>query len=411
MRHYSYEEEGMANKVSPLFITPLVYNDFTVNGVINTALIEALPDYFEPVVLGSIISKNEGRGIILKVYEDIFVRAFLKYCPKSLARIIKDLPDKYYYQWYFYALRKGNRYLKSHNISYLHSISVPYSSHLVALELKKKYHIPWVAQFYEPWCDNTYRIDKKWVWEKNKRWEKVVAENADLIIHNSGVMVESWKKRYGKIVEDKIIDLPMSFNFNQFKAVRRFSSNKDKLHICHIGNFYRLRRADLFLKSLAALFNETPSFKEKIEVSFIGEMTKEDLLLIKELGLKEVVHTIGKLSEKDCIDYYENADLFLVIESPDQGQLFFPSKLVRYYYYRKPILGLTCKDSVLYNQLLKNGHQACESSDVEGIKQYLKKAVSDYPSLLNINQNAWSEFEAKNVASKYSEIIDRYLVC
>lgn len=403
------DRKGIATDLIPMFITPLIYYDSNVNGVINTALIEALPDNYKPVVLGSIVSKYCGRSTILRANEDIFVRAFLKLGPKSITKIIKDLPDKYYYQWYLYALWKGNRYIKSHQISYLHSISVPYSSHLIALRLKKKYQLPWVAQFYEPWGNNSYRIANRWVLEKNEKWEKIVAENADIIIHNSDEMVEYWRNKYGKIVEDKIFSLPMSFNFEKFKTKHHFSSKINKLHICHIGNLYRIRRADVFLRSLASLFDEFPSFKEKVLVSFIGEIPKEDIDLVKELGLTDVVHIVGILSEADCIDYYENADIFLVIESPNQGQLFFPSKLIRYYYYRKPIIGLTCKNSVLYNQLIKNGHYVCESNDIDGIKQYLWKAVSDYTSLLDINLNAWTQFEAQNVASMYSEIINRNL--
>ena len=410
MRRYSLDGMSMDKIISPLFITPLLFTDAVVNGVINTALVQALPDNYNPVVLGSFIARNVDKYVVLKANEDIFVRAFLRFCPESLARIIKDLPDRYYYQWYPYALRKGKKYLKSHKISYLHSISVPYSSHLIALELKKKYHLPWIAQFYEPWGDNPYRLKKKWIWDKNKEWEKRVAEDADVIIHNSEEMVEAWKKKYGKMVEDKIYSLPMSFDFDKYQTVHHSSSNRDKLHICHIGNFYRLRRADVFLRSLAAMFEEIPSFRDKMEVSFIGDITNEDVDLIKELGLKDVVHIVGKLSEADCLDYYENADLFLVIESPDQGTLFFPSKLIRYFYYGKPIMGLTCQGSVLYNQLLKNGHYACSPNDIDSIKAYLKKAISDYPSLLNVNREAWTLFDAKNVAAKYSEIVEHYLI-
>lgn len=401
----------MDHNLRPMFITPLVYIDIDVNGVINTSLIEALPEKFEPVVLCSKMSNYNGKNILLKAYNDIIVRAFLKFGPEYLTRIIKDLPDKYYYQWYYYALRKGNSYLKSHQISYIHSISVPYSSHLVALNLKRKYHIPWVAQFYELWGDNPYRITKKWVWDKNQNWEKTVAENADLIIHNSDEMVKYWNEKYGDLVADKMVSMPMSFKFDQFKASHKILTNKDKLHICHIGNFYRLRRADVFLRSLASLIEEDNSVKDKIEISLVGKITSDDIELIKKLHLDEIVKVVGSLSETECIDYYENSDLFLVIESPNQGKLFFPSKLIRYFFYGKPILGLTCKDSVLYNQLIKNGHYACGSNDINGIKQYLRRAINDYPSLLNFNKNTWTQFDAKNVASEYSEIISRYLVC
>lgn len=391
--------------IRPMFITPLAYTDKDVNGVINTALIEALPVNYEPVVLGSIKSFKNGRAILLKANEDIFVRAFLRFGLKSIKQIIWDLPDKWYYLWYIYALRKGRLYLNNHEVSYLHSISVPYSAHLVAMELKKKYHLPWIAQFYEPWADNSYLIPKSWVKKKNEEWERKVAEQADLIIHNSDEMVESWKERYGDLVQNKIISLPMSFNFDQFKQLNRQEhNNNNKLRICHIGNLYRLRRADTFLKALASLIEESPQLKKKLEVFFVGLMDQEDTNLISELHLETLVRTVGKLSESECIEYYEKADVFLVIESPKQGKLFFPSKLIRYYYYGKPIIGLTCEGSVLYNQLHKNGHYAYTPNDIEGIKEYIGTAVNHYSSLLDFNMSAWREFDAGNVASLYSKL-------
>lgn len=399
----------MENKICPLFITPLVYTDKDVNGVINTALIEALPENYDPVVLGSIMSENNGRSKLLKANLDILVRAFFKYGPKSITHTIRDLPDKSYYQWYFYALREGRKYLNKNTVSYLHSISVPYSTHLLAMKLKKNYNLPWIAQFYEPWADNSYRIPKKWVWKKNEDWETEVAVKADLIIHNSEEMVESWKERYGKIVENKIVSLPMSFNFDGFHALNTKKHNSNKLQIFHIGHLYRLRRADIFLCALSSLFNDNPEYKNKLEVSFVGKMDQEDLNLIVEYQLQDNVKVLGCLSESECIAHYENADMFLVIESPRQGKLFFPSKLIRYYYYGKPILGLTCEGSILYNQLFKNGHFACTPNDIDGIKRYLIKAMTNYPSLLDINKDAWREFDSQNVAKKYNDYISTFL--
>lgn len=405
--NYIYVEDirKMESIIRPFFITPLVYNDKDVNGVINTALIEALPDDFDPVVLGSIYSVNKGRSTLLKANVDIFVRAFFKLGPQILTHTIRDLPDKSYYQWYLYALRKGRKYLNNGTVSYLHSISVPYSAHLVALKLKKEYNLPWIAQFYEPWANNSYRIPKLWVWRRNEVWERTVAEHADLIIHNSDEMVNSWMKRYGAIVENKIVSLPMSFNFDRFQKLQTNKHDSNKLQICHIGHLYRLRRADAFLCALSSLFEETPEYRNKIEISFVGRMDQEDLNLIDELQLQDNVKVLGSLSELECINYYEKADLFLVIESPKQGKLFFPSKLIRYYYYGKPIIGLTCEGSVLYNQLNKNGHFAFTPNDIDGIKNYLIRAINNYSSLLDINKDAWREFEARDVAMNYSNLL------
>jgi glycosyltransferase involved in cell wall biosynthesis len=217
-------------------------------------------------------------------------------------------------------------------------------------------------------------------------------------------MVESWKERYSDLVENKIVSLPMSFNFDQFQKLNRKEHDNKKLCICHIGNLYRLRRADTFLKALASLIDESSEIKNKIEVFFVGKMPQDDIDLISELHLETIVKAVGKLTESECIEYYEKADVFLVIESTQQGKLFFPSKLIRYYFYGKPIIGLTCEGSVLYNRLQKNGHFAYTPNDIDGVKEYVKTAVNQYSSLLGFNMSAWREFDAGNVALLYSEL-------
>ena len=393
-----------------MYITPFVYMDKDVNGVINTALIESLPKSFDPIVIGSNRSIICNRGTLLKARENLLVRAFFKFGPKSLTYTIRDLPDRHYYLWYYNALVKGRNYLKGNKVDYLHSISIPYSAHWVAMKLKRKYNLPWIAQFYEPWGDNTYRIDKAWVRKKNVEWERQVAEEADLIIHNSEEMVASWIQRYGKFVENKILSLPMSFKLDEPKDEKFESPRSNKLQICHIGNLYRLRRADTFLTALALLIEEYPSYKNLITVSFIGRVDQDDINLCKNLHLNDMVNFVGVISESECVDYYKTADLFLLIESPYQGKLFFPSKLIRYYYYCRPILGLTTDNSVLYNQLRKNGHYSCSSNDIDSIKKIIKKFVDDSSLPDNFNKEAWKEFEANNVANLYSDIVTNYML-
>jgi hypothetical protein len=59
-------------------------------------------------------------------------------------KFIKDggmLPDGYYYIWYKKAIEVAEKYIYENHVDFIHSFSFPYSSHLVALELKKKYGI------------------------------------------------------------------------------------------------------------------------------------------------------------------------------------------------------------------------------------------------------------------------------
>lgn len=394
--------------ITPFFITPLVYKNWDVNSRITSALIDALPHHFSPVALGSNRSQTVNRVVLIKPWENLFVRFFLRYGPDIITKNVIDKPDPFYYTWYDNAVHKAESFLGSNKVSYIHSVSYPYSSHLVALELKKKYNIPWIAHFFEPWMDSPFFPDNDKIAKSNMLWERSVAQYADIIIHNSDEMCQSWRERYGDLVENKLFQLPMPIKFPS-KQETKGKKKDGEIRICHIGNFYGARRAKDFLILLNKLFLEDPQLKNLIHITFVGSIPSEDVDLMKQLKLESVISLAGSLTEEECIPYYLNSDIFLVIESAKQGLLFFPSKTIRYFYYDKPILGITSKNSVLFNLLYSNGHFAYQINDYEGIRKYINEAVHHYESLLGYNKEAWMKYDIKNVVREYSMIVEKLL--
>ena len=72
--------------------------------------------------------------------------------------------------WLPFAVSRGKKILENTDIKAIYSSSMPITSHLVAYHLKKKYKLPWLAHFSDPWTLNPYhnyrygfikRIDKK----------------------------------------------------------------------------------------------------------------------------------------------------------------------------------------------------------------------------------------------------------
>lgn len=400
----------MGNSVKPLFITPLVYQKGNVNAEINTAFIDSLPSNFAPTVLCYKANCSKERGTILNIKRNILVRALLRLKLLLWVKNADLLPDEFYYLWYKKALDIADKFVRHNHVDYIHSFSFPYTSHLVALELKKKYGIPWIAHFYEPWGDNSYRKCCDLVISKNCAWEDEVARTADMVIHNSEVMCQSWRDRYGEYMSNKFFSLPMSFSFKgQCLSMPNYNP-QSKLCITHVGNFYGMRKAKPFVKALTALIEEKPHLRKNLQVFFVGEMLKDDMDYIENQKLGDVIEIVGRKSEEECVDYYQQSNIFLVIEGEDQGLLFFPSKLIQYYYYNRPIVGLTQRNSVLWNELMSTGHNAYHPDDIESIKTYIESALLNYESLLNYDRNSWKRFDPTNVAERYVDILSKHFL-
>lgn len=394
-------------KYKSLFITPFYKYQGDINSPLNVLLIDSLDRLsIRSMILTSHKCRTNSDSV-LRVRYSCMWRVIIK-----ISRIIAIpfkfdfLPDLFYWIWGKKAINTGVKYLKKNSIDFLHSISIPYSSHLVALKLKKKYNIPWIAHFYEPWCDNTYRKSTPYVMKKNKEWERLVVENADIIIHNSKRMCDSWLEKYGRLVEDKLAYLPMPLNVTGEKKEKKIGN---KIIISHIGNLYGLRNSSIFLKALNECLKDNITVREKLKINFIGKVSDVDIDTVKQLQLEGIVNFVGKLTEEECVEYYNNSDVFLVIEGQDQGPLFFPSKLIKYLYYERPIIGITESGSVLDQLLIENGHNSYTHDNIKGIADYIAKAVNSYDSLLSFKRDAWKEYEISNVVEKYMSIVDKLL--
>ncbi len=392
-------------KYKPLFITPFIYNDWNINSIINTTFLNSLSKSFLPSIL---CTKHSDciNNKLLRTNGNLMSRGIIRFLPHYIIKRLEQIPDIYYFFWYKSAIKIASAYIEEGNVNYLHSISIPYTSHLVAFELKKKYNLPWIAQFYEPWGDNPYRNLSRKIVSKNQAWEEKCVLSADAVIHNSELICDFWGQKYGAVVTDKMFSLPMPFEFNE-ELSPDFSASSDKLRISHIGNLYGLRRANTFVRALYELVKENSSIRTKIEVYFIGRMNSDDLSLIETYNLNDIIKVVGVLPEEDCKYYYFNSDVFLLIEAENQGPFFFPSKLIRYFYYNKPILALTNQNSVTAFELNNTGHYSLLPSDIKGIKAYLLKALIDYESLLDFDKSSWKRFDSRNVFYQYSKIVNQ----
>lgn len=314
---------------------------------------------------------------------------------------IGNVPDKEYFGWGKQAVKEALQLAKSERFDVIHSISMPCSAHLVAYHIKRSLNIPWIAQFYDPWSGNPFRVMKSQKMKrKDQELEKKVLQSADLIIHPCEAMVDYWTMLFGNTIKEKMHVLPFVTEIPSYKEHTR---NASRLVISHIGNFSGNRNASVFLKALSILEDEV---RNRIVVNFVGSVVENDVQLIKQYGLQDTVKIIGKVSESECHKYYVESDMFLIVDINCSPNLFYPSKILKYFCYKKPILGLTTEQSVIREELNKTGNHPFAYNDVEGIAAFLTRAASDYESIQTNDREYGSRFSPLNVIKEYCKLVD-----
>ena len=91
--------------------------------------------------------------------------------------------------WNRHAIKVSKSIIEKENIKYLITTGPPHSSHLIGLELVKKYKLKWLADFRDPWSNifyNKYFYRLPYFQKKDEKYEKKVLEKASCILTTVG---------------------------------------------------------------------------------------------------------------------------------------------------------------------------------------------------------------------------------
>lgn len=403
----------MPTTYRPLFIIPELTVEMNAGGIQAKRFIDAV---MKSGINPSIYAKKTDYGISLKVNYD--VRLVYDIPHKNFSAITRRLfpdlvllPDIEKYTFLPFLERELLNVKSFTDFDWIHTISNPCSSHLAGLALKKKTKLPWVAQFYDPWVGNCYREFKTSTFSKlDAKTEYKIALNADVIIHTNEVIKDKWIKRYGDIVRDKIVVLPFCYDENiEIKDYNGFDINRKagkKISVLYVGNLYLNRNIDDLIMAINELKTTIPDLEDKIIFRFVGIVSRHDIENIKKNKLDNMFELIGQRPYDQLAEYYKDADILLVIDAPAKENIFFPSKLIEYFVYKKPLLGISPKISETHNLLVESGHTAIENGSIRKIVDYLSTLLINEGVNIKFNSDYYMKFSPDLVAKQYIELIE-----
>lgn len=376
------------------------------NAIQNQRFIEGIKN----VDIDSIIITREGDSNNETIANSDKYSKKLNYFARHTIRQIAYFPDIEYYTWTKPTLRKVQKIVNFSEFDFIHTNSLPNSTHLIGAHLKKRYGLPWVAHFYEPWTDN-YFMNYKYGFIKNLnlKYESVVAEQADIIIHTNQYLKEVWKNKYGEKVANKIKVLPLCTDEQISLKAGEKNHQKNKVTIIHAGGLYGERNLKLLIQALLILKEKIDLLEDYVEFKIIGTISPNDINKIKTEGLSGIFQILGKKPYAFVKESIESSDVLLVIEAlqPD-ANLFFPSKLCEYFSYNKPIIGLTSKESITRYHLSKANHSVFGPGEQIKLSSFLEELILK-KNPINFDQNYFTNFLPSQIAIKYKLIIEEML--
>lgn len=351
-------------------------------------------------------------------------------------------PDGYR-AWMAPALAAVERYARAdaYKPEVLATFSQPAIDHLVGLELKRRFRVPWVAHFSDPWADNPYHHYDERTARINLALEREVIETADRLIFTSQETVDVVMSKYPASWKAKALVLPQCYDPAAYPvaaddthgatatgnaaisnatmssaATIEAAANGDRLLIRHLGNFYHQRTPAPLFRALRSLLDAEPAMLAGVRFDLVGVT---DASTFKELGLEGLpdglVTVNPPVGYRESLALMSQADGLLVIDAPMEQSIFLPSKLIDYIGAGRPILGLTPPGTAakLIHEL---GGWIADPTDTPTAIQSAAAALRDFLTFLRRRRDAQSlawgapevrrRFEARHQTAAFAAVVE-----
>ena len=307
--------------------------------------------------------------------------------------------------WNFSAVKAGENIISKNKIDTIVSIGPPHSSHLIGKKLSRKFNIPFIPIFIDPWVDIIYykgfKRSKPTLWIDNIL-EKSVLEQSTHTIFITESMREDYIKKYS-FLKDRSSVLYWGYNEDNFKSLppnppdesgQALPKEGGVKTILHAGNIFDYQNPEMLWK---AVRNKIVS-NEKFKIKFLGSVAPEIKKSIDQNGLKEITEYIGFMPYKEMLKELLNADYLLVCATEKRH---VPGKLFEYLRTGKPIIAFG-QDNEEVNQILKESNAGMLFKYDEDVNKFFDSAHS-----FKSDFNAIKKFDRKIIAQKLTEILDK----
>jgi glycosyltransferase involved in cell wall biosynthesis len=284
------------------------------------------------------------------------------------------------------------------------TFAVPFSDHICGLHLKKSLGLPWVAHFSDLWVDAfTGRIGS-FNLALLARYERMVMENADLLVFVAPEQMELMTAKYSRKVRAKARVLPHVYDPDS-RPEKPFEPGPNKI-LRHLGELYEGRRSPLpMFEAIVELQEKKPALTGKLRLELVGECPREfvEHPILSRLP-KGSVRFVERVPHAESLRLMQESDALLLLDFNVERTAWLPSKLLDYLGSGRPIMGITpegCADRFIR----ETGGQVCNPADRGAIVGMLERFLSEPSAPSWQSTRALEAYHPANVAGEFKNML------
>lgn len=323
----------------------------------------------------------------------------------KLRRLI-EIPD-HCIGWLSFAMRSIGNIVKKKSIDVVYSSFPPGTAHLIGYLVKKKYDIPWVAGYRDPWLANrTPRVYQKLV----NGLEKRCITFADKIIVTADFFKEDLQATYPGLTNNKVFTITNGYDEADFSSLSN-KTTSSKFNIVYTGYTGPLRLHH-FGSAVKQLINNGSIQEHDLDIVIVGNTDGPVSVPDQEIDLDGVPFTrMGYVSHSKSIEYLHQASI-LLLYSWARNEI--PGKTFEYLRAKRPILVLADKRDEVAHLIEESGSGIVVPADNEThIAQAIYNLYCEVRSgyIQHIASDDFiKRYERKELTAKLARIFDQLTV-
>ncbi|MBI1770586.1 MAG: glycosyl transferase family 1 [Bacteroidetes bacterium] len=307
--------------------------------------------------------------------------------------------------WIKPSIKFLDEYLMKNKVDAIVSTGPPHSAHLIALGLKKKNKLPWLADFRDPWTTMDYYRElllTQWADRKHHRLEKEVLISADTItVVGQGMKTEFEMKR-GREVN------VITNGFDESDFLKEKTELDKDFSILHIGSFFARINPTGLWKALEELKNENHPVIDKLKLKLTGRVAPSVIESIKTHNLEQFLTVVPFQPHDEAIRQMKSAAILLLCVY-EENKFIVTGKLFEYLAAHRPILFTGSKDGDAARIVLETEVGPVFSRDeVETIKQYIQLLYQQFENgELQLKSNQSQKYSHRLLAKQVADQLNR----
>ena len=333
--------------------------------------------------------------------------AVLKALAKAL-RLTEIVTDRSHrFEWVAAAMRAAERLASAAPFEAIVSTGPPQATHLAAMLLKRRWRVPWIADFRDPITMPGAKpaLEAAWL-------ERRFFSSADAVVAVTDRVANGWREQYPEFAGK------FSVIWNGFDPAEAFGPQalpaREHRVISHLGDIYGPRHPSRFIASISRLRDRDPSLRD-LHIELVGPMDEDApcraMREFQALAAEGALRFNAAVAPRaEALHKTATSDYLLLLDINLKGVGYtVPAKIFDYVRSGRPILAYTPAESPVEEILRQSGVRHCcvhpaDSPEQEDVKVAAFLAV---PSTAT-EPNDWfrSRFDGRQQAGAMARCLD-----